>query len=255
MILAIDVGNNRTKWGVFDEAGDLSSQGIIVNDELTSTIMPAAWEDCSRAVVSNVAGVEVGRRLGNLMGPLAETALWAKPAAQACNVSNSYEIPERLGMDRWAALIAAWNQYRAPCIVVNAGTALTVDALSMGQQGNGIFLGGLIVPGLQLMKESLAKNTADISQMDGGLQYFPTNTGDAIFTGALSAMAGAVNSMEVKLEQHTGQIPYCIVSGGDATLLHGILVRFRIKQLTVAEHLVLQGLWLLEKEKNEMGEG
>ena len=253
MILAIDAGNSRTKWGVFDEAGELQSHGAMPNNALSGMPLPETWQDCSRAVVSNVAGVDVAERIGRLLRPLAKSTHWVKAEAEACNVSNSYEAPERLGADRWAALIAAWQQYRAPCIVVNAGTALTVDALSAGQDGGGIFLGGLFMPGLRLMQESLTSNTANISQADGGLQYFPTNTRDAIFTGALSAMAGAVNSMEVKLEQHADQTPHCIVSGGDAAVLHEMLVRFHINQLSIAENLVLQGLWLLEKEKHEMG--
>lgn len=255
MILAIDAGNSRTKWGVFDEAGNMLSHGAIPNKALSGMPVPEVWHGCERAVISNVGGEGVAECLKGLLGPLAVSALWLKAEAEACGVLNSYQAPERLGTDRWAAVIAAWHQYRAPCIVVNAGTAMTVDALGVGDEGGGIFLGGLIVPGLRLMEESLISKTADISHMDGKVQYFPTNTGDAVLTGALSAMAGAVNSMEVKLEHHTGQTPRCIVSGGDGSLLQDMLVRFRIKQLAVEENLVLQGLWLLEKEKHEMGKG
>lgn len=255
MILAVDAGNSRIKWGVFDKAGELQSHGAIPNKALSGMPVPEAWQDCERAVISNVGGEGVAECITSLLGSLAESAYWIESEAEACDVLNSYEVPERLGTDRWAAVIAAWHQYRAPCIVVSAGTAMTVDALGMRGDGRGVFLGGLIVPGLRLMQESLISKTADIGHMDGSVQYFPTNTGDAVLTGALSAMAGAVNSMEVKLEQHAGQIPHCIVSGGDASLLHNILVRFRIKQLMLVEHLVLQGLWLLEKEKHEMGKG
>lgn len=255
MILAIDAGNSRTKWGVFDDAGELQSHGAVPNGALSGMPVPETWLDCSRAVISNVAGEGMAECLESLLGPRMQSLHWVRAEAEACGVFNSYQVPERLGTDRWAAVIAAWHQYRAPCIVVNAGTAMTVDALGVRKDGRGVFLGGLIVPGLRLMEESLVRKTADISHMDGGMQYFPTNTGDAIFTGALSAMAGAVNSMEVKLEQHAGQTPLCIVSGGDASLLQDVLVRFRIQRLTVAENLVLQGLWLLEKEKHETGKG
>lgn len=255
MILAIDAGNSRTKWGVFDEAGRLQSHGAIPNKALSSMPVPEAWQGCERAVVSNVGGEGVADCINGLLGSLGECAHWVRAEAIACDVLNSYQVPASLGTDRWASIIAAWHQYRAPCIVVNAGTAMTVDALGVREDGHGVFLGGLIVPGLRLMQESLVSKTADISHTDGSVQYFPTNTGDAVLTGALSAMAGAVNSMEVKLEQHAGQTPHCIVSGGDASLLHNILVRFRIKQPTVAENLVLHGLWLLEKEKHEMGKG
>ncbi|HEU4709401.1 MAG TPA: type III pantothenate kinase, partial [Methylophilaceae bacterium] len=177
------------------------------------------------------------------------SAHWVKASPKACGVTNSYQFPDRLGSDRWAALIAAWQQYQEPCVVVNAGTALTVDALGVSQEdGGGIFLGGLIVPGLRLMEASLVAETADISHVSGGLQLFPTSTGDAIYTGALTAMAGAVNSMLVRLGRYAGRKPHCILSGGDGLRLQEMLVRFDIEQLVVNEYLVLQGLRLLEEE-------
>jgi type III pantothenate kinase len=253
VILAIDAGNSRTKWGVFDEAGQLEAKGAIPNSVLSGLSMPDEWQSCRRAVISNVAGEGVAECIGSLLGPLAEQACWVKPSLQACNVTNSYQFPERLGSDRWAAAIAAWHHYEEPCVVVNAGTALTVDAVGIGENGGGVFLGGLIIPGLRLMEASLVSETADISRTSGSLQYFPTSTGDAIYTGALTAMAGAVNSMLVRLGCYAGRKPYCILSGGEAPLLHEMLVRFEIEQLVVMEDLVLQGLRLLEKE-NRMAE-
>jgi type III pantothenate kinase len=251
VILAIDAGNSRTKWGVFDDAGDMQAHGATTNTALSGMPVPEIWHCCTRAVISNVAGARVAECISGLLSPLAGTAHWIKAEAEACNVFNSYQYPEQLGTDRWAALIATWQQYHAPCVVVNAGTALTVDALGVRKDGRGVFLGGLIVPGLRLMQESLVSKAADIRNMDGGLQYFPASTGDAIFTGALSAMAGAVNSMLVKLERHVEPKPYCIISGGDAPLLQDMLVRFGIEQVVVAENLVLQGLLLLEKDINK----
>ena len=252
MILAIDAGNSRIKWGVFDNSGGLNAQGVIPNPALSSTAALDAWQQCSRAIISNVAGESVAKGIHHLLGPLNIPVHWLKASAQACSVINSYEFPEKLGSDRWAALIGAWQQYRAPCVVVSAGTALTVDALGANEDGQGIFLGGLIVPGLRLMEQSLVSATADISHTSGSVQYFPTNTGDAIYTGALSALAGAVNSTLVKLEQHAGQQPCCILSGGDASLLRDMLIRYDVENIVMAENLVLQGLLILEKE---MGKG
>jgi len=252
LILVIDAGNSRTKWTVFDESGVLQTQGVISNTELADMTAPDAWQPCIRAVISNVAGEEIGHSITSLLQQRNIGINWVKASAQACGVINSYEFPERLGTDRWAALIAAWQQFRAPCVVVNAGTALTVDALGIDENGQGIFLGGLIVPGLRLMQQSLVGAAAGIKGAGGSLQYFPTTTENAIHTGALSAMAGAVNSMLVKLELHTGQSPHCIVSGGDAALMQEMLVHYRVGKIVMAENLVLQGLLLLEKE---MGKG
>ena len=252
MILTIDAGNSRTKWGVFDSAGELKAHGVMANSVLSGATAPADWPQCTRAIISNVAGASIAAHVSRLLEPLTIPVHWVKSSAHACEVTNSYQLPERLGTDRWAALIAAWHQYRAPCVVVNAGTALTVDALGANGGGQGTFLGGLIVPGLRLMEQSLISAAADISHISGALQYFPTTTGDAIYTGALSAMAGAVNSMLVKLALNAGQQPYCILSGGDASLLQDMLIRYQVENIVIAENLVLQGLQLLEKE---MGKG
>lgn len=251
MILAIDVGNSRTKWGVFDNSSKLKTQGVFANSALSSATVPDDWQRCSHVIISNVAGEKTAEGINHLLEPLNIPMHWLKASSQACDVINSYQFPDRLGSDRWAALIATWHQYHAPCVVVSAGTALTVDALGV-KDGQGIFLGGLIVPGLRLMEQSLTSATADINHVNGNLQYFPTNTQDAVHTGALSAMAGAVNSMLVKLELHAGQKPYCILSGGDAPLLEGMLIRYGVEKMVVAENLVLQGLLLLEEE---MGKG
>lgn len=251
MILTIDAGNSRTKWGVFNYSNKLKAQGVIANSVFSGTPVPDHWQQCTRVVISNVAGERVVEGINHLLAPLNIPVHWIKSSSQACSVINSYQFPERLGSDRWAALIAAWHQYHAPCVVVSAGTALTADGLG-AKNGQGIFLGGLIVPGLRLMQQSLTSATADIHQVNGDMQYFPTNTQDAVYTGALSAMAGAVNSMLVKLELHAGQKPYCILSGGDAPLLEGMLIRYGVEKIVMAENLVLQGLLLLEKE---MGKG
>lgn len=252
MTLAIDAGNSRTKWGVFDETGELKAHGVIPNSAISGIPLPVAWQPCKRAIVSNVGGEGLEESIRNLLQTLNVPVHWIKSTTQACGVINGYQRPELLGTDRWAALIAAWRHYHAPCVVVSAGTALTVDALSSGQDGKGIFLGGLIVPGLRLMEECLIKGAADISQASGTVQYFPTNTGDAIHTGALSAMAGAVNSVLVKLEHHAIQKPRCILSGGDAAILAEMLEHYEVEKLVIADNLVLQGLLFLEEE---MGTG
>ncbi|HYD33231.1 MAG TPA: type III pantothenate kinase, partial [Methylophilaceae bacterium] len=165
MILAIDAGNSRMKWGVFEDSGVLHAHGIMPNASIANADLPNAWTQCSRSIVSNVAGPGVAETLGNMLTKLNIPVHWLKAEAQACGVVNSYQSPGRLGTDRWASLIAAWHRYHAPCVVVNAGTALTIDALAEREDGQGLFLGGLIVPGLRLMQQSLVNATADIDCM------------------------------------------------------------------------------------------
>jgi type III pantothenate kinase len=252
MILAIDAGNTRTKWGVFDSQDGLKAElkvhGACLNSELDAQ-PPVAWHSCKRAVVSNVAGEAVAAKIAALLQPLAIEVRHVAATASACGVKNGYSNPNLLGTDRWAALIAVWQHYHAPCVVVNAGTALTIDALA-ADDGNGIFLGGLIVPGLRLMQESLVKKTDGIEFNSGEMRTFPANTADAVHTGALSAMVGAIASMMVKLEKDTSTTPHCILSGGDAAVLADALRSFGkiANNVVIADNLVLQGLLALEIE-------
>lgn len=241
MILTVDAGNSRTKWGVFDAGGKLIANGTLDNSELQSLAQPLpAWLDCERVVISNVAGPAVSENISALLNPLAIPirTITAQPAA--CGVRNAYTNPKQLGCDRWAALIAAWNHYRQPCIVATAGTALTVDALS----ASGVFLGGLIVPGYRLMRQSLALASTALDQPPGILQDFPATTADALHSGALRALAGSVHGMCTLLQQHEGGDPLCILSGGDAAMLAGGLHR----PCEIVDNLVLQGLLLIERE-------
>ena len=124
--------------------------------------------------------------------------------------------------------------------------------MSAGQGiGQGLFLGGLIVPGFRLMQHSLLEGTAAIGTASGALRTFPDNTGDGVYNGAAVAMTGAVLHMLGQLHHREGRPPRCIVSGGDAALLvealalqHGFDY-----SVTVIDNLVLQGLQLIERER------
>ena len=163
MILAIDAGNSRVKWGWYEverlEAdgktgwSSVASVSLIEFAASSDHVNPfsATHENPARIIISNVAGEGAHQLLLNWTRIFDAEPLWLKGEPQACGVRNGYESPEQLGPDRWAALIAAraLEPGRA-CLVVNAGTATTVDALS----AQGEFLGGLILPGVDLMRSA-----------------------------------------------------------------------------------------------------
>ena len=249
LILAIDAGNSRTKWGVFDQANSIRAHGNILNTHLQSEPTPALWSECERIVISNVAGEMVARQLRLLLGSLKPTQHWIQASEFAAGVKNHYAQASQLGVDRWAAIVAAWQLTGSPCVVVNAGTALTIDALAADDDATGIFLGGVIVPGLRLLQQSLFQGTAGIAEFPGGWQDFPQNTGDAVHTGALSAMAGAVMGAIDRLAKQQNVTPRCIITGGDALVLADVLGRqLERRQILIEEHLVLQGLCILERD-------
>ncbi len=258
MRLAIDAGNSRTKWALFDTADVMQSHGVMLNSELDSELIStsAAWRDCQYAVASNVAGVEVGGSIAKVLAQQSIRLHWVKSSSSAYGLSNQYLQAEKLGTDRWAALVAAWRQDKTPCLVVNAGTALTIDAIGSENADEGMFLGGMIMPGLQLMQTSLVQRTAGIARQHGVWQDFPQNTGDALYSGALIAMTGAVQQMMKILQRHQAQyhqatLNRCMITGGDASLLAAHLQRQAEQtpfiNYEIAEHLVLQGLLLLDR--------
>ena len=228
MLLCLDAGNSRLKYGLFAD-GAWRLQGALdyaAFDELPDRL-PA---QPARIVACNVAGEAVGKRIETLARRLRLPLTWLTSSASACDVSNGYDTPPQLGADRWAALIAARALHAGPCVVVMAGTATTIDALD----GNGLFRGGLILPGLDLMRAALAGNTADLPHAVGHYQPQPTNTDDAIVSGAIHATLGAIARLRATL----GVDPTCLLSGGAAAALAPHLAA----PLVRVDNLVLDGL-------------
>ncbi len=262
-ILAIDAGNTRVKWGLFDAAGSMLEQGVCRHNELISTQLPQT----TRIIISNVAGKSIEDKLKKALP--SSSIHWMSAQLEACGVKNCYEMPSTLGSDRWAGVIAAWHIKHAPCVVVNAGTAVTVDALSIQPENNtGIFLGGMILPGLNLMQHSLGVATAQlpkktaVSPVDNKNQHtnlptniFATNTVDAIYAGALYAISGAINLMAHELHRHSNVSPHIVISGGNAAIIHQQLNNELIGDVTnstiIVDNLVLHGLYLLENSMSK----
>lgn len=253
MILAIDAGNTRCKWALFDPKASMVADGNWVNEELADQALPSSWHEAKRIVVSNVAGMAASRPLLGLFQQLQAPVHWAHASHAAAGVINGYQPPEALGSDRWAALIAAWQHYQASCLVVSAGTALTVDMLSRNQQPAGEFVGGTISPGFRLMHQALLQNTEGIRTLPGIRSSAPTNTGDALYTGISHAMAGSVLLQWQQMKTMPGNgtdtnIP-CVLTGGDAELLRQALLHVQPDLPVIIDaSLVLRGLFYLERE-------
>jgi type III pantothenate kinase len=233
--LLIDAGNSRIKWAQLAQ-GRWTRQGA---DEPAEAL--AAWsglEAPARVVVSNVAGPLVQQTLVRACAGWRLAPEFIAARARQCGVSNHYQQVEALGSDRWAALIAAWHIERRACLVVNCGTATTVDALSEA----GEFLGGLILPGITLMQQSLLARAAQLREAPGVVCDFPCNTADAIVSGAVAATVGAVLRQYALLD--SPQAP-CLLSGGAAGQLLDSLAELPLAQV---DNLVLHGLQRIAEE-------
>lgn len=246
MILAIDAGNTRTKWAIFGDSGNIQDAGVCLNTGLAEFEIPVSWKECQRAIAANVAGDGVATSIASLLKKADISYVWAKAEAQSLGLKNRYEVPESLGVDRWAALVGAFRRYlnQPACLVVNAGTALTIDAIYQNA-----FLGGLIVPGFSMMQNALLQNTAAVNPQNGQAKAFPLSTADASYSGVLTAIVGAIVMQADKLESHCQDVPTVVMTGGDALLLMPILTQVFGAKPVLAESLVLEGLYLMENSK------
>ncbi|MFO1342755.1 MAG: type III pantothenate kinase [Burkholderiales bacterium] len=243
MLLVLDIGNTRLKWAEFHN-GQIGARGAIFLAEVEHFVERAGFAARvpERVVGSHVANLVSKERVERQFAALGRTVQWVVSSATACGVRNGYDDPTRLGTDRWAAMVAAWQRGHAPCIVACAGTALTVDQLD----DNGQFLGGAIVAGYHAMLGGLAGNTAALSVDAGDWAAQPTNTRDALATGAIDAMVGAIERGHMRLTQRLRErgsrvTPRIILTGGSAYRLLAHLPEGN----SVIDSLVLEGVRLL----------
>jgi type III pantothenate kinase len=223
--LAIDVGNTRLKWAQYASpqpgAGLLAHGAVFL--ETVDTLADGDWKALAppgSMLGSIVAGEGVKRQVEEQMEIWDITPRWVVSSAHAAGVVNGYDHPNRLGTDRWVALIGARQRVLAtgeprPALVVMVGTAVTVDALD----ATGRFLGGLILPGFGLMLRALEMGTAGLKAPTGEVRDFPTNTSDALMSGGAHAIAGAIERMHQRLRRRTGQEPVLLMGGGAAVKL------------------------------------
>lgn len=247
MILCVDIGNTRIKWA----RGALHSAGWLETGLCTHDVLDDLKEQASRLGeqgqiwVSNVAGAARAEALCAALSTWSGSLFFAKSAATCAGVNNLYAVPESLGVDRWCSLIAAHQlqlaERASPILVVSLGTATTIDALD----ATGDFLGGMILPGVVLMRDSLAQRTAQLPWVETEASAdrpssfkWPRSTDQAIQTGVIEATVGAITRARQQLLEQLGAIPVCVLTGGAAQAIRGRLPFAALHQ----PQLVLDGL-------------
>lgn len=244
MILLVDAGNTRIKWAEL-EGNALQSGAAVLRRRVEEDMdgLAGAWAALPaprRLLVASVAGSEFGERLRILAGRLWGLAPeFIAAQATAFGVTNAYTEPQRLGVDRWLALVAAHRLVHEPVCIVDCGTALTVDVMAR----DGEHLGGLIIPGLGLMRRALLEKTAGIELAIGGAQtgevaLFAKDTRSGVMGGTLYATVAAIDRIVQDVAEVIGAEPACVLTGGDAGVVRGLLAaEFRHEP-----ELVLKGL-------------
>jgi type III pantothenate kinase len=241
MILLIDIGNTRIKWAML-ENNHLREQEAAPHAAWSHTECDAAFGHLprpSRIIVGNVGG----DRIGGIVRDVSFAHWGVEPelihsTAEAAGIRNAYSEAWKLGVDRWLAMIAAVSIHRSAVCVVGIGTAATID----GVDATGRHLGGLIVPGPELMVESLLKNTSEIARRTEngsiGQGVFANNTLGAIRQGAANSIAALAERAVDSMHAEIGSQPALVLTGGAATDV-GRQIRFAH---VIIPDLVLKGL-------------
>lgn len=242
--LLLDVGNTRVKWarvraGLYEFCGSLPLAGLSVD-----VFLAQVWPEADRpalVVMSAVGDGDWARSLRFAMASQWQARVIEVVAEeQRDGLVNGYAQPQRLGSDRWCALLGAWQGQPEPVCVVDAGTALTMDVVNSG----GEHLGGLIVPGLRMMQSSLQSGTARVAAgMSDADEHRPggllgRTTSQAVAGGALWTLAAGVERLRAQGEDLVGGHMRGVITGGDAQQLLPLLSG----DWVWVPDLVLQGL-------------
>jgi type III pantothenate kinase len=230
MQLLIDAGNTRVKWALIqrnpldrDALGNWLESGSAPRAQVRQ--LTDVWRNrkITHVLLSNVAGPAMRNELEQtLLGAFGMTPVpleWFASVPELCGVRNNYRNPAQLGSDRFASAIGAHALFpNDPLVVSTCGTATTVDAVT----ADGVFVGGMILPGLGLMASSLASNTAQLPQVAQDLaisEPFADHTDAAIVSGCIAAQAGAIERAVASHAQRQAKPVQCILSGGAAAFI------------------------------------
>jgi type III pantothenate kinase len=225
MILLLDIGNTNLRWtchgvGIAWEVQILRHQGGVPLDLL------AAWERLdapTRVLISNVAGDAVAAAVRRVV-----LAYWrlepefVSTRAFCLGVRVAYSDPARFGVDRWLTLLAAHGQSRQAVLILDAGTAATFDLML----ADGQHLGGLILPGVEMMRASLLAGTAiPPTEAKPTSDPWATDTGTAVTAGSVQSITALAGRLYDRLAADTGSAPRLLLTGGDAERLRAGLDR------------------------------
>ncbi|MFK2904206.1 type III pantothenate kinase [Dyella ginsengisoli] len=225
MRLLLDLGNTRLKWSARDDTGELAHGAVAWSEPVADTLreawgaLPPADAVLGASVVDDARETLVAAQVTAV---LSREVHWVRSPVAACGVRSGYSEPERLGVDRFLAMVAAHAEGRSPCVLVGVGTALTLDALA----GDGTHLGGVIAPGPHLMQQSLLGATVRVRPEQAGVvTTLADNTADAVASGCWGACAALVERFAAQVAPQLGGTPLLLFGGGDAASLRSLVER------------------------------
>lgn len=236
-MLAIDIGNSYLKWKIWDKSGVVIASGSTLSDDDNRESMFdfASQYHVEKVVLANVAKSTIEKQLMQWFSQAEQQII--KSSARCLGVTNAYEDVERLGVDRWLAMIEAYHVAgKVAVCVIDLGTAATLDVVdSKGQHQ-----GGYIVPGLGLMRSALLQSTQRVKVDSDTYRStgYGKNTSEAVEGGVHNLMVSWLDAEIAKFRQAYAQ-GAVFVTGGDGEQIAALLSD---KRITVYKELLLDGL-------------
>jgi bifunctional enzyme birA/coaX len=245
--LLLDGGNSQLKWawvenGTFSEVGHAPYRDLT---QLGEEWLQFADEDVKIVGCAVCGSVKKAMVEEQLTRPVE----WLSSMPQALGIRNHYRRPEEHGSDRWFNALGSRRFTQNACVVVSCGTAITTDALTEDNH----YLGGTIMPGFHLMKEAMALKTANLNRPIGKVYPFPTTTPNAIASGMMDAVCGALMMMHGRLKDKTGggkPVDIIITGGGAGRVVQALPESFvHDNQVKIVDNLVIHGLlhWIAHR--------
>lgn len=241
MILQIDAGNSRMHWRVLTPERAVKARGDDDYGHLAAIV--ERWP-VMRVELASVAGAEIQSSLEKQLSTTAGGCIVQVETRHVqCGVRNSYADPRTMGVDRWLAMIAAHNAYPGGVVIVDAGTALTVDYVAP----EGDHIGGYILPGVAMMRKALGNSTARVHTHDEAAAAITPgkSTTECVHQGLgwlWSSLGG-----RLERDRRAYGLNHIVVTGGDRTLMAGLIEA----DVTVEADLVFQGMDLACSESAE----
>lgn len=242
-MILIDIGNTRIKWASFI-AGQLGTMHALNHTEQGfSKKLVDAWQKTpspDKIYLASVGPVTIKQNIIHLTQVIWPEVIFQEVHTQkkALGVNNAYRQYQKLGVDRWLSILAAYHYFHPPVCIISCGTAITLDIIDQ----HGQHLGGMIMPGFNLLKNALSKGTANLGL---SIQNYPLglscDTESAIYNGNLNAVKGFI---EFGLASYHQPLPL-ILTGGDAQFFQDALKL----RASVDSQLVMKGLCLIAGEK------
>jgi pantothenate kinase type III len=235
MYLLIDIGNTRIKWQYRDDETILNSDSMMVEDFMGINF--SDLQSVKKVLISNVNHAVVLDKIKDSI------AIFDCPIVEAKSQSNHVLINDytdtlTLGVDRWLTALGAWKKHQKPLLVINAGTAITIDLIDLDSQEKPHFKGGMILPGVAISLAILNDSTNLIDVEIGTTKYPSLNTTDAVATGIFTSIQGAVNLVCKNLPS---TLPI-LLTGGDAVLIYEQSDDEWKSRIKLEDDLIYQGL-------------